>query len=251
MGMAVNHTMMFSRDRRVALGKSTATKPPTHRHSPHSPAQPLGWYSRGYLPHLDAPGLIQHITFHLADSLPSEAVARMQHQLEAIPEPQRAVERRKRIEELLDSGRGSCLLRHEACARVVENSLMFGDGTRYRLLAWVIMPNHVHALIEQLPRWPLAKIVQSWKRHTAREIHRLEAAGQSWPSLHPLWQRDYWDRFIRNEKHFLTVKRYIENNPVAAGLVPRAEDWSWGSARFGEKPSATRRSQEVKEASKG
>jgi hypothetical protein len=63
----------------------------------------------------------------------------------------------------------------------------------------------------------------------------------------PLWQRDYWDRFIRNEGHFLTAKRYIEQNPVEAGLADSAEQWEWGSARFQgmpDVPSTTRRSQE-------
>jgi type I restriction enzyme R subunit/putative DNA methylase len=212
-----------------------------------------GWYSRGYLPHFDAAGLIQHITFHLADSLPREAIARMQHELESFTERQRAVEQRKRIQELLDSGLGSCILCREDCARIVEDSLLFGDGDRYRLLAWVVMPNHVHVLIQQLPDWPLGKVVQSWKRHTTREIRHLPSPDNlgslgppsctRQPSA-PVWQRDYWDRFIRDERHFLAAKLYIENNPVAAGLVPKAEAWPWGSARFVEAPSETRRSRE-------
>ncbi len=237
-------------DRRVLLGKHSKDEPSTTRRSQgqQSP-EAKGWYSRGYLPHFDAPGLIQHITFHLADSLPREAVTRMQLQLECLPKKQQAVEQRKRIQEMLDSGLGSSILRREDCARIVENSLFFGDGSRYRLLAWVVMPNHVHALIEQLPGWPMGKVVQSWKRHTSREIRRLSHLGnvgspsctrQSSPSI---WQRDYWDRFIRDERHFLTAKSYIENNPVGAGLVPSAEAWPWGSARLVAGLSKTRRSQ--------
>jgi type I restriction enzyme R subunit/putative DNA methylase len=212
------------------------------------------------LPHFDVPGLVQHVTFHLADSLPREAIARMQAQVNSMPESERSLARRQRIQELLDSGLGCCLLREAACAEIVEDSLLFGDGARYRLIAWVVMPNHVHVLIEQLPGWPLAKVVQSWKRHTSRQIHRMgyllgSALGSvlgsvlgspsctrqnntnadcksAIPGHTPLWQRDYWDRFMRNDRHFLTAKHYIENNPVEAGLCTAAEEWGWGSARF-------------------
>src|SRR5699024_3665113 len=114
-----------------------------------------------------------------------------------------------------------------------EEALLFGDGERYRLLAWVIMPNHVHVLIEQKEGWPLAKIVQSWKRHTSREIHRLGSPSCTRHVPSPLWQRDYWDRYIRTEQHLLATIRYIESNPVVAGLADAAEDWRWGSAGFG------------------
>ncbi|MCO6440313.1 MAG: transposase [Nitrococcus mobilis] len=217
-------------------------EPSTTRRSQRS-RESRGWYSRGYLPHVDGPGLIQHITFHLADSLPREAVARMEQELVGYPEDQQAAKRRQRIQSLLDSGLGSCIFDRDDHARIVEKSLLFGDGERYRLLAWVIMPNHVHVLIEQKEGWLLAKIVQSWKRHTSREIRRLGLPSCT-RRISPLWQRDYWDRFIRNERHFQTAKQYIENNPVVAGLIDSAERWPWGSARFRELPSATRRSQE-------
>lgn len=215
-------------------------------------------YFRKRLPHFDVPGLIQHITFHLADSLPSSAIARMQQELAAIPEAKREVARRQRIQELLDSGLGSCVLGEAASAQIVQDSLLFGDGDRYHLLAWVVMPNHVHVLIEQIPGWPLAKVVQSWKRHTSRQIHRLTLGSPSCTRLDAdcksaipaevpsctrpdadcksaipaLWQRDYWDRFIRNDRHFQIAKHYIENNPVAAGLATSPEAWPWSSASF-------------------
>jgi hypothetical protein len=80
-------------DRRVVLGK----EPTTSRRS-------QGWYSRGYLPHFDGPGSVQHITFHLADSLPREAIVRMEQQLADCPYERQAIERRQRIQSLLDSG---------------------------------------------------------------------------------------------------------------------------------------------------
>ena len=208
-------------------------------------------FRRKRLPHFDVPGLIQHITFHLADSLPRSAIARMQEELNTMPEAQQDVARRQRIQELLDSGLGSCVLGQPACAQIVQDSLLFGQGDRYHLFAWVVMPNHVHVLIEQIPGWPMWKVVQSWKRHTSRQIHRLGVSSctrhdpdyksaipeknTDYKSAIPegaLWQRDYWDRFIRNDRHFQIAKHYIENNPVAAKLTSSPEEWPWSSASF-------------------
>jgi putative transposase len=205
------------------------------------------WRSRNVLPHFDVPGLIQHITFHLADSLPKQAIERMQMEVDLMPESNRAVARRQWIQQFLDQGIGSCVLGHPDCAEIVQESLLFGDGDRYRLFAWVVMPNHVHVLIEQLPGWPMRKVVQGWKRHTSRRIHRLGfdlmapictaedvECNSTIPGGSALWHRNYWDRYIRNDRHFAAAKQYVEDNPVTAGLVDSAEEWPCGSAAFGQ-----------------
>jgi len=90
------------------------------------------------------------------------------------------------------------------------------------------MPNHVHVLIRPQQDMPLARIVQSWKSYTARRIRERRA-----PARHEkrqVWQREYWDRFIRHEGHFRDVVAYIHRNPVQAGLCTRPEDWRWSSA---------------------
>lgn len=179
-----------------------------------------GWYSRRYLPHCDVPGLLQAITFRLDDALPDEVHARLLQE-----EPSEA-RRRRRIEAYLDAGHGACVLRQPACAEIVEKALQFFDPDRYRLLAWSVMPNHVHVLIETMERWPLAVIVHSWKSFTSKAINkRLHRNGT-------LWQRDYHDRYIRDDEHFAAALAYIHDNPVKAGLVARAEDWPFGSARL-------------------
>ena len=94
----------------------------------------------------------------------------------------------------------------------------------YDLHAYVIMPNHVHALITQRDGERLAYVVGAWKGWTAKQINR--AAGREGP----LWQRDYFDRYIRDEEHFLECIHYIEQNPVRAGLVATPQDWRFGSA---------------------
>ncbi len=95
---------------------------------------------------------------------------------------------------------------------------LYFAGKRYTILAYVVMPNHVHVLIRVFEGSLLAKIVQSWKSYTAKQIAtQLSFNGQK-PSL-PIWQPDYWDRFIRNQAHLQAAIAYIHNNPVSAGLV--------------------------------
>ena len=108
---------------------------------------------------------------------------------------------------------------------LVENALLYFDGKRYRLFAWVVMPNHVHVLVELFEDHTLDQILHSWKSYTATEANNiLGRRGQ-------FWYREYYDRYIRNEAHFARAVEYIHNNPVAAGLVSRAEDWRFSSAR--------------------
>jgi type I restriction enzyme R subunit/putative DNA methylase len=189
------------------------------------------WHSRGYLPHIDGINLIQHITFHLADSLPRDAIGRMERMLEHVPNGQQEQERRQQIQDLLDAGSGSCLLRHDQYAEIVQDSLLHGDGGRYRLIAWVIMPNHIHAMI-QMAEFPLAKIIQSWKRHSSSKILGILKTHEGFAGSRTLWHRDYWDRYMRDDRHMQITKTYIEENPVKAGLVAKTSDWKWSSANF-------------------
>jgi REP element-mobilizing transposase RayT len=190
-----------------------------------------GWYSRGYLPHFDQPGAVQAITFRLADSVPAAHRAAWQA---ALALEEQALKRAK-IQDLLDASYGSCALRDARVARAVEEALLFYDGRLYRLLAWVVMPNHVHALIEAMVAKPLPEIVRRWKSFTAREANRLLGRTGAF------WCRDYYDRYIRDARHMERAISYIHDNPRKAGLVERAKDWPFGSARTleGECPHAT------------
>jgi REP element-mobilizing transposase RayT len=88
------------------------------------------------------------------------------------------------------------------------------------------MPNHVHVLLTPTPGMAPGTIVSSWKRYTARQSNKLLSRSGTF------WQNDYWDRFIRNERHFEAAVSYIDQNPVKAGLVDEPTAWPWGSARF-------------------
>jgi REP element-mobilizing transposase RayT len=179
---------------------------------------PRGWHSRGYLPHFDSLEVVQFITFRLFDSLPAEAL----HKLKLAETPIADADR----DAFLDAGSGNCWLRQPEIARIAEDALLHFDGERYRLMAWTIMPNHVHVLIEPMMDRNLGNIVSSWKRFSARMANR--ALGRSGA----FWQDDYWDTYIRNERHFESTVSYIANNPVKAGLVQKPADWPWSHARL-------------------
>lgn len=188
-----------------------------------------GWYSRGYLPHLNAPGLLQFITFRLADSLPQNKLLALEEELRSRSVADRESARRRKIEQWLDAGMGCCALRHPEVARYVQDSLLHFHGDRYQLHAWCVMPNHVHALVEPLA--DLASIVQGWKSFTSRWVLRnSQTFGLNVADGGGLWMREYWDRYIRDENHYLRSVDYIHQNPVTAGLCGAAEEWPWSSA---------------------
>jgi REP element-mobilizing transposase RayT len=191
------------------------------------------WHSRGYLPHFESSEATQHVTFHLADSLPQTVLLRLEAELKTLPTEKRDVERRRRVDAWIDAGHGSCALRKPGIADMVQGSLLTFDSERYRLLAWVVMPNHVHVLFQPINGWTVAKIVAAWKKFTARKICDDRGESGEGPST-PVWHREYWDRFIRDRRHFEQTVEYIHLNPVKAGLVVTAESWRWSSAYFGK-----------------
>lgn len=199
---------------------------------------PTGWHSRGYLPHFDTPEVIQHVTFRLADSLPKETVLGLLAEIEHLEPTQQDIEKRRHLEALVDAGYGVCWLRREDCARIVQEALLYFDGERYRVFAWVVMPNHVHVLFQTLPDWAMGAVVGSWKTFTANAIGRLvRQPGEPQPQV---WHPEFWDRYIRDENHFASARAYIHNNPVKAGLVLHPEDWLWSSTHLGARGSFTR-----------
>src|SRR6266404_4478427 len=108
-----------------------------------------GWHSRGYLPHFDGPQITQFVTFRLYDSIPKIVFQRWREELKSISKTNS--ELRRRLKLYLDQGYGNCYLRDPRVAKLVQQSFLFFDSERYKLSAWVVMPNHVHALLTPLP----------------------------------------------------------------------------------------------------
>ena len=180
----------------------------------------LGWHERGYLPHFDAPHVTQFVTFMLHDSFP---VTRRPDWEGILNEPDESLRRRK-LEAWLDRGHGECWLRQPAVAAQVENILRGDDGKAYRLQAWVVMPNHVHLVVDV---WdvPLSKLLNLWKGRSARAANKiLRRTGH-------FWKREYFDTLVRDAAHLTRAIHYTENNPAKARLACEPKNWSWSSAR--------------------
>ncbi|RYD30674.1 MAG: transposase [Verrucomicrobiaceae bacterium] len=197
--------------------------------SPHK-----GWHSRGYLPHLDAPGEVQALTFRLADAMPAKVIAGWKQEVEQeadFSKRERAL--RRMIARYEDAGHGDCLLRKPACAEIVQAALGHFDGVRYHLLEWCIMPNHVHAISRCGEGYPLGTIVKSWKIFTAQGIN------QNLGRTGTVWSKDCFDRYIRDNDHLADARAYIRNNPVKAGLCGTSEEWRWSSAFSSHDPDSS------------
>ena len=212
---------------------------------------------RGYLPHLEGRRRCYFVTFRLADSLPREVQERLRERRAAKSRQRRVGTARTRtgetrpapfgcaqgkrdahpssgragatgdvgaagvtariIEEALDHGSGACHLRRGDVAGIVASAIRHFDGERYRLYAWCVMPNHVHVVLEPLGDWKLAQILHSWKSFTAHRANRLlRRSGE-------FWQREYYDRMLRDGREFLRAVAYVAENPRKAGL----RNWPW------------------------
>ena len=179
----------------------------------------------GDLPHWEQDGATVFVTFRLADSIPQEKLNQWRGEEEewTLLHPQPwdeetqlrhdrafALEREK----WLDRGYGECLLKKPQVRAIVGSSLRHFDGVRYRLYAYVVMPNHVHAVFMPLGGRTVKEIVHSWKSFTAHEINvTLRRSGS-------VWQGEYFDRYVRDVQHFGRVMRYVKHNdPTHAWTV--------------------------------
>jgi len=187
-----------------------------------------GIHSRGYLPHWDFAQSLQAVTFRLADSVPTAVINQWKAELNEIPDDcAREYELHRRVAHFEDCGHGACVLHRHDCASIVQSKLINGHPTRYRLIDWCVMPNHVHVLFKLASDSSLGVVIRSWKGGSAIEINRLlDKTGH-------LWMADYFDRFIRDLEHFHNCRAYIRNNPVKAGLCAHPEDWPFSSAGAG------------------
>ncbi|MCB1079499.1 MAG: transposase [Verrucomicrobiae bacterium] len=182
-------------------------------------------FTQNRLPHWQQEGATYFVTWRLADSLPKEELERhfaeRELWLNRHPPPwdDETEDRYHRLfsakmDEWLDLGQGSCALRSPAVASHVVEALRHFEGDRVSIISFVVMPNHVHALFTLNPASKLESIIHSWKRQSAREINR--AIGKTGP----LWQKDYFDRLIRDRAHLSNCVRYIRRNPSKARLGP-------------------------------
>ena len=189
-----------------------------------NPYAPIDIHTR-HLPHWQQPGVLVFLTWRQADSLPAALLVSWQTErtawLARHPRPWDAATELEyrdhftgRLDQWLDAGHGSCVLRESKNSSLVEAALRHFDGPRYVLDSFVIMPNHLHAIIRLVAGHPLPTVVKSWKSFSARQIN----AQNGCPG--PLWQEGYWDRLVRDDAHLARCRNYLQRNPEKARLAP-------------------------------
>jgi len=190
--------------------------------------------TRRRLPHWMQDSRIYFVTFRLADSIAKAKLNQWKEELEIWrhnqPNPEseenlseQSRRYRKKQQEWLDQGYGSCVLRNPEVSEIVEQTLLNFDGERYRLGDYVVMPNHVHLIVAPGIGFHLPDIMHSWKSFSAQQINKL--LGQTGV----LWMDESFDHIVRREYFLEKFGIYIQDNPEKARLKPNAYRMGKGS----------------------
>ncbi len=215
-----------------------------HAFNSHAPVEV---YHRN-LPHWRQEGATYFITFRLADSIPRALLAQWNQErkiwleangvLESMGKSERASaypkideKKRKHFERdnarrlfrELDQCHGSCLFEQEACRAILREAILHFDGQRYGAGDFVIMPNHVHWIIQPVEDHALEDILQSIKRFSSTQL-----AKQGLHSAGLVWQSESHDHIIRDREELVRIREYILMNPQKARL--RDDQYSLYSA---------------------
>lgn len=174
----------------------------------YDPHKPLDISTGRDLPHWQQDGKISFITFRLADSLPRQVLTEMEKEIKN-GDPTIKLERRKiqTLFKYMDAGYGSCILSELSVRKIMEKVIMYGNDLNFELYAAVIMPNHVHILLRPYFGVDVQSVVTDMKRISSHLINRALGING------PLWQRESFDRLIRNNESFLRTIQYISDNP--------------------------------------
>lgn len=172
---------------------------------------------RRYLPHWEKEGATYFVTFRLANSMPRHVIELWAEELANLDASVRKWQMIKKIERYLDIGGKGCLLLDGRCADIMAGALQFYEGERYIHFAWCVMPNHVHTVFQLLGDQRLSKVIQNWKSYTSHSINKvLGSKGE-------VWHREYFDHIVRSPQQLEKAIRYVQTNPMRAGLT----DWKW------------------------
>ena len=181
------------------------------------------------LPHWNQAGAIYFVTFRLADSLPQEKLKIYSQERELWlannPEPHSPEQKAdyferfpKRLQEWLDAGYGSMILKDPVANRIVTDAIRHFEGDRYTLDEFVVAANHVHALLTPKEGHELGEILHSWKSFTAKEILKLPVAARL--STKPtVWQKESWDHIVRSERSLEKFREYIRAHRSGASVT--------------------------------
>ncbi len=199
--------------------------------------------SHRYLPHWEQSDVCYFLTFRTLDSIPKDALKGWCDERHAwlgargidgeyedwhsLLEGLSAEDRQefhalfsRRMHEFLDECAGECLLKDEKLREIVVSALRHFHGSRYQLGGFVVMPNHVHVLMQCLGEHRMKAQVTAWKKYSARCLH--EALGRKGH----FWLGETYDHIVRSREQFEHYQRYIRENPAKAKLgVDEATVW--------------------------
>ena len=206
------------------------------RFVPFNDALPVRHYQTGYLPHLRQKGCTYFATFRLADSVPVGRLNQWKQErhtwlsarnidvtnskwkeafLQLSIQDRQVYERNfaSKLFESLDEGFGESWLKQKEVQGIVAAGMRHFDGIRLHLGDFVIMPNHVHALMTPIDGFELEEVLHSVKSWTANQVNGvLSRTGE-------LWMKDSFDRLVRDGEELLRIQQYIRRNPVKAKLI--------------------------------
>jgi putative transposase len=215
--------------------------------------------TRRNLPHWYVSGAFHFVTFRLAGTMPLDVLATLRAQRDAVlkRQPAPGVERLRHRElahkrffldfdRYMDNNRTIDWLRQPKVAALLRTSLYYHHGSKYHLLAYCVMPNHVHVLLQPISEagelpvrsvteengpddkhdvlGPLAKIMHSLKSYTAHEANKLLGRSGTF------WLKESYDHWVRDDEELERIVAYIAANPVTANLVREPQDWFFCSA---------------------
>jgi len=211
----------------------------------------MAYYKRN-LPHFQPEGYTFFITTRLSGTLPIEVYNNLKREYKNKLKSLSGYKNNKLIKEKysefqkLHFGKyekilGACefgykWLEDEKIAHLVKDAIHYRDNKNYKLIAYTIMPNHLHILFTPIvkrfaesltlknkstPFYTVTKIMQDFKKYTARESNiLLQRTGN-------FWQHESYDHVVRNKGELNKIVNYIMNNPVKAGLCEKSKDWKW------------------------
>jgi putative transposase len=205
-------------------------------------------FYRRNLPHIQPRGATFLVNFRLAGSLPSEIVEqlrieanRLEKNIQTIKDQKEKLLLRnegqyilfiKWDEALHKSQTGPFWLRDERIAEKVANSILYHDNNWFDVLAYCIMPNHVHLVlmpyeISETSDYSLTKIMHNIKRNSANHANKILGRTGAF------WQHENYDHFVRNDAELERIIKYVLYNPVKANLVKEQTDWKWSYSKYG------------------
>jgi REP element-mobilizing transposase RayT len=106
----------------------------------------------------------------------------------------------------------------------VSQAICHFDRIRYELIAWVVMNDHVHVVLAPLRAHELHSIMHSWRSYTTNDLRRQGRVGR-------VWQPEYMDRIIRDDRELHDTVEYVLNNPQARWPHVSSYPWAWARWR--------------------